>query len=267
MLCDKDEYRKKIVANGLVKKNDYQDSHIPQGIPQGSPISDILANIYMLDFDAEMATLVAKYDAYYRRYSDDILWICPEGCVDDIRSKCHEAIEKQGRSTLSIHPKKTTETHFLRMGRILSYSGNPFSYLGFWFDGEKALYREKTISGYQRDSVLSIQSFVKRAYQKGTGDKKKGIKGNGKPLEQNLNIAQLFHKIGFPNKKYVNEQRMNDERADANFMTYHMRALRIFNGNRDALYRISDQQLVNYKKFIKAKIVEVAQKFDPTFTI
>lgn len=47
------------------------------GIPQGTPISASLSNLYMTRFDAEMEAEAAKRGALYQRYSDDILVACP----------------------------------------------------------------------------------------------------------------------------------------------------------------------------------------------
>lgn len=268
MLCNKNEYREKIIGKGLVKKNNYQGKAVPQGIPQGSPISDVLANIYMLDFDAEMVALAKRHGAYYRRYSDDILWICPPESADLLKTRCQEALSQQGSSTLAINDKKTTKTHFAReVDGKLTFSGDAFSYLGFSFDGNQALYRDKTIGSYQRDAVFSIQSFVRRAREKGDGCPKRNVKGNGLPLKSNLNVSQIYHKVGFPNKIYIARQREADERAEGNFMTYHLRAMKIFNADPNAVYRLSDRQLKEYKAFIRTRILDEAKRYDPNFSL
>ena len=145
-------------------------------------------------------------------------------------------------------------------------------YLGFSFDGTKALYRDKTISNYKRDVVFSIQSFVRRAKDKTKGNEAKNIKPNGKSLKQNLNVSQIYHKVGFLNKNYISQQRdlrrsSASARVEGNFMTYHLRASKIFNNQPTAGYRLSDQQLKNYKKFIEKEILKEAQKFDPSFAL
>lgn len=268
MLCDKNEYRDKIIGKGLVKKNSYQGRTVPQGIPQGSPISDVLANIYMLDFDSEMVALAKRHGAYYRRYSDDILWICAPEFADSLQAGCQESLSRQGDSTLAINKKKTTETHFSKdINGKLTFSGDAFSYLGFSFDGSRAIYRDKTISSYQRDAVFSIKSFVRRAQEKGIGNPRRNVKGNGLPLKSNLNVSQIYHKVGFPNKTYNARQREVDERADGNFMTYHLRAMKIFNSIPNAVYRLSDMQLKEYKAFIRANILKEARRYDPQFSI
>lgn len=47
------------------------------GIPQGSPISALLANVYMLDVDKKVYEIVAAQNGMYMRYSDDFIIILP----------------------------------------------------------------------------------------------------------------------------------------------------------------------------------------------
>jgi len=69
-ICKPPDFRKKLI--GMVESN-----CDPWGIPQGSPISDLLANLYMIDFDTKMNAHVSSIGGKYFRYSDDILIIFP----------------------------------------------------------------------------------------------------------------------------------------------------------------------------------------------
>ena len=48
------------------------------GIPQGSPISASLANIYMLEIDKYIYEYVKSYNGLYMRYCDDFIVIIPD---------------------------------------------------------------------------------------------------------------------------------------------------------------------------------------------
>ena len=246
MLCSKADYREKIINTGLVKKNQNINKGIPQGIPQGSPISDILANIYMLDFDRMMANVVRENNAYYRRYSDDILWICDIDDLEKIEKVCNATLKKQGNGELLFGDDKTTKTIFeYNAEKGLFFKGDKFSYLGFSFDGKKALYRESTISRYNRNIAHSIQSFIKVA-------KKRADKDKSRDLGKYINYGMIFNKIYYPNK--------NSDKKEMTFMTYHERSKNIFNIDESRQYSLCDSQLKNIKKNIHKKIVEEALK-------
>ncbi len=91
---------------GFVKTNNE-----PHGIPQGSPISAALSNVYMIGFDAEMHAFAKSIGASYRRYSDDILVVCAAEEVDDVRAAAQGALKKLGTS-IEINDEKTEISRF-----------------------------------------------------------------------------------------------------------------------------------------------------------
>ncbi|OUL60726.1 reverse transcriptase domain-containing protein, partial [Flavobacterium sp. AJR] len=65
------------------------------GIPQGLPISAVLANIYLLEFDNEILDYITdKHNGFYRRYSDDILIVCSKESISEIEKFSYELINK-----------------------------------------------------------------------------------------------------------------------------------------------------------------------------
>jgi hypothetical protein len=121
-LCSRENFIKLIVgkehADGtLIKKN------TGCGIPQGSPISDLLANIYLLDFDKSLKEYGDSIGAYYRRYSDDILLICEnkESILDAALSHIQAQIKKAGDG-LMIKIEKTNITSFTVLDGITKCS-------------------------------------------------------------------------------------------------------------------------------------------------
>ena len=122
------------------------------GIPQGSPISAILSNVYMLQADKDINEYVAINNGKYMRYSDDFLVILPY----ESESKIHEhknwvlSYFQEMNGLVEINEKKTF-IHIYNNGTIATFPKNTTSsldYLGFVFDGLNVKLRPKTISKY-----------------------------------------------------------------------------------------------------------------------
>ncbi len=140
------------------------------GIPQGSPISDVLANLYMLEFDTAMVAEAASLGGSYRRYSDDILLTVP-GHADDWQARLksiNSTLTALG-SNLKIQPTKTTVHKFSKSStsgqhlceRICGTAGrNGLEYLGFRFDGNRVFLRDSTRSRLQRKMTYTVKAAV-----------------------------------------------------------------------------------------------------------
>lgn len=151
-MCALTDYNKYIKK--LVKTNNK-----PSGIPQGSPISGTLANMYMLDFDSAMKNEVeVKYDGLYQRYSDDILIVVPNGQAKPVYDVVVRYIAKE-KLRLSI--KKTEafrreigSTDLINITDKIEPKGNDHrdspQYLGFHFDGSSIVLRPSTIGKHFR---------------------------------------------------------------------------------------------------------------------
>ncbi|WP_141306176.1 reverse transcriptase/maturase family protein, partial [Sporolactobacillus inulinus] len=123
-----------------------------KGIPQGTAISAVLANVYMIFFDEYVDRLVKSYGGFYRRYSDDFVIILPESkcdyaCVNEIKSRIISKSENE--LFLDIETKKTKLLHFVKGERKI-YKNNTstattFDYLGFEFNGKTVFLRSKTL--------------------------------------------------------------------------------------------------------------------------
>ena len=152
------EFRIKIRSAGLIKP-----ANRDFGIPQGSPISACLSNIYMIPFDIIMQKAAERIGGYYRRYSDDILWIFEEQHLEKLNEFLTNEIKKAGEK-LEINPSKTTITHFQEMpdGSITA-KGSIFQYLGFTFDGANVHIRSGTMSKYYRKATFGIRRARKHA--------------------------------------------------------------------------------------------------------
>lgn len=151
-LCSPAQFRTLIRDAGLIQAN---TSGV--GIPQGSPMSAVLSNIYMLDFDRTIAAWVEERRGLYRRYCDDILVAVPSTCMDDVAAFVMAQIVTLG---LEIQPDKTTSHHFEDANGQVRLD-EPLSYLGLVFDGPRVLLRTVAISRY----YAKLRSGVRLAAQ------------------------------------------------------------------------------------------------------
>jgi hypothetical protein len=144
-----------------------------RGIPQGTPISAFLSNIYLLEFDKWACEFVNKEGGHYRRYSDDIVILCsPEKVASimmqflaEIKCRCH----------LEIKPAKTQVTVIRESSGIISCQclrtgkAKPFQYLGFDFNGVQALIKQGSISKFYRRMKTAVRARCKHVRNSARG--------------------------------------------------------------------------------------------------
>lgn len=158
-ICESEEFRKQIRDAGLIQK--HVDSTTGEwkkvGIPQGSPISALLSNLYMVEFDTAVAEKINLCGGMYRRYCDDIICIVPADCELDAESliKC-----KISELALEIHSGKSTIHHFKRSFSAVTCSEQkPVQYLGFLFDGRTIRLRTVALSRYYAKMRSSVRAM------------------------------------------------------------------------------------------------------------
>lgn len=180
------------------------------GIPQGLPISAILANLYLIDFDKSIfQELVKNKNCFYRRYSDDIVIVCDSNLVDEVQelvdiemSKCHVTLSKE----------KTEEFIFRRSvnGVVCSKitkSGErinlPLIYLGFEFYGNKTLIKSANLSKFYRRMIYAVKSKAKIAINQGKKNHTKPIlyKNQLYKIYRNINLDKSYTPRRF--KSYI----------------------------------------------------------------
>ncbi len=154
-LCSVKEFRDKIRKNGLVTTNKSS-----RGIPQGSPMSGLLSNIYMIDFDEAVSKHLAGIDGKYFRYCDDMIFIFDKSLKFKVEKLVKAEINKL---KLPINDKKTQEIEFkngisnFNSGSISYNNPCKLQYLGLLFDGENTYLRETGLSRYNRKLRKAIR--------------------------------------------------------------------------------------------------------------
>lgn len=204
------------------------------GIPQGSGISGVLSNIYMIDFDRYMLRQSRKWGFNYFRYCDDILIICDSPKANLI---AHLAYKKIKDYKLQIQAQKEDKISFRRVGKSLKsfdarklnkfrfLSAPPhrrdeffkrLQYLGFEFDGKDMFIRSSTMSRYYRRMNSRIANTLYAAYGRHSRGTKVFTK---KLLSRNTHLGKNnFISYGYRSMLEENEKiRRQLRRHDVNF--------------------------------------------------
>lgn len=138
-LCSSVDFRTKVRDAGLVTTN-----NLSKGIPQGTAISALLSNIYMLDFDTKAHAFAVQHGGTYMRYCDDMLFVMPPGMTTVTESFANVEINEL---ELDINPDKTERCDFHIVAGQQTCS-RPLQYLGFLFDGKKIIIRSAAFAKF-----------------------------------------------------------------------------------------------------------------------
>lgn len=243
----KEKYKDTNHAN--FHKNPHINTDNPHGIPQGLSISGVLSNIYLLSFDIAMKSLAIQNRAIYRRYCDDIIFVCPSN--KQIKSKIIKAVSielaKCGES-LKIYPinawDKYSKSQCYDFRDKDKIKHNPLQYLGFYYNGESVRIRESTLSRYMRKSARGVIATKLNAIRK-----LKDMQKNNIPLQEK-------HKKLYRRKLYERYTHLGKQ----NFISYAKGAFATFNDT-----TIKHQISNHFKRF--KKLIDEADKDIKQFLI
>lgn len=203
------EFVSRIVDKGYVKGNPFRSkqtdlypstSKQPIGIPQGTPISAFLANLYLLNFDREVVKLLEPINGTYRRYSDDLVIVCPTVEYRQVENKIYDLIRHH---ELIIQPEKTQET-FFENGKLVK-GQKPLAYLGFIFDGRRKFIRASSLSKFYRKMKSRIRTKAFQAFY----FKNKTIEEKMVLADGIIHRTQLYKKYSYLGSKNTNPKKRN----------------------------------------------------------
>lgn len=256
-----EDFRNQIKQGKLrIYKNPFRNNHKQLiGIPQGLPISAVLANIYLYDFDKSIIEdLVDNKDVFYRRYSDDIVVVCKVENIELIKNYFEKIIKL---SKIEISTAKTEVFIFdnlvynnSKQKRLTSIKINndgtqsinsPLIYLGFEFRGYNVVIKSTNLAKFYRRLIYIIKRRAKRALRSIENNplQKKAIYINqikklyNNPLRE-LDAENKELKQKLRNKSYleINEKgeyslvtkKVNLKLKNSNYMGYVKRCSEIF---------------------------------------
>lgn len=223
----------------LFKKKHLKRNKNAKGIPQGTAVSGILANIYMLEIDQQLNKLMKQYGGIYRRYSDDSILVVP---IKNGMSQCEfgkittriDEIVYEGKIEFQ---KSKTGKFIYNNGDINEISEKEerrgfVDYLGFHFDGKNVEVRQKSIYKFERTARKMIARWQKKSIKKCS--------------ESLLNKGKIISYCS-PNRGRNGVKRFRNKYRNYNFFTYIDRVDNLF-GQSDTEITCSAKQQVRHLK-------------------
>lgn len=257
-LCSPKDFRDKICGKAAGYKNLVEKNPNTFGIPQGAPLSDLLANAYLIDFDVEMKAYAQSLGGFYMRYSDDILFVLPVREIEagKVMEHVQARIETFG-TQLRIKEEKCTIDMFSRSECGMHHDAiyptgknrNGLNYLGFRFDGERVYLRDTTISNFRRKITRAVNGEARDLVMRYPGK-------DLAYLEAQLNPDLIIERFG-----RVRGFGRDIDKSSWTFWTYVSRASKAF-GNEARIYK----QVSNYRDDIRKMIDKALVKYHARYS-
>ena len=161
--CELSDLQKLKDNNLLVGNHSTKYSKRIKGIPQGTPISAVLANVYMIDFDFRINEYVENLRGFYRRYSDDMIVVCSVEHAKNVIDIFDREISER---KLDIQHEKTQIFTFDKVNgkfecaqqyKSALHPHKNLEYLGFEFDGYHTFLKSSSLASYYRKMKRSVQ--------------------------------------------------------------------------------------------------------------
>ncbi|TKC01401.1 reverse transcriptase domain-containing protein [Pedobacter cryotolerans] len=194
--CDLKDIERIRSKNLIIGNGNLKFPSRTKGIPQGSPISAVLANIYMLDFDKNVNDIISSFSGIYRRYSDDMIVVCDEKYTMDIIKLFDEKILER---KLEVQHDKTQIFEFNKVNdkfkcyQVIDSKLIPnrnLEYLGFAFNGFNTYLKSSSLSSFYRK--------MKRAYNR--SQYYSGVLKSSKSIGQ-IFTTRLYKKFSYKGAK------------------------------------------------------------------
>ena len=131
-------------------KKDIKKNISGVGVPQGSPVSAVLSNIYMIKFDKDIKRYVTSKGGIYMRYSDDFIIVLPyerDAEIADFTSYIFSYVESM-KGLIDLQKEKTSCYTYKDEAIYEGDQPSSINYLGFLFDGKSIRIRPRAITKY-----------------------------------------------------------------------------------------------------------------------
>lgn len=198
----------------IIDENSSHPDKTKIGIPQGTSLSALFANTYMIDFDKTISDYVNTVNGFYRRYSDDIFIVVP---FSEKEKLCTLFETERQKINIEISTNKTRRFH-IKDGKIVDIIKCPgestdsrliIEYLGFSYDGNHVLIKDGSLNKFYKK--LNNRLYLLKRLKKEKG-KYLGLKRFYRLYSHLGEAARIHHNktVGLFNKDF----------RHSNFITY-----------------------------------------------
>jgi len=248
--------KENLVVRNKPKRN-LDGTYSNRGIPQGSPMSSVLSNIYLIDFDRWLSNLGRVMGFHYMRYCDDLLIICKSkdvvylnnGIITEIKNRYKLTIQQKKTEIIEFRPNHSGKLRGFDIKRpegrrTTQITEQQFyqnlQYLGFEFNGQNIYIRPGSLSRYFRKAKGRVLKTMMMAYGK-------------KSRKEKISKKQLYFRYSHFGKR--------------NFITYAQNAAKREYTNSEGLVRSGldsksiKRQLSSHFAILEKELKKTSQEF------
>lgn len=228
------------------KKENLYINKSEKGIPQGTAISALLSNVYMMDFDIDISRLITEVGGFYNRYSDDFIVILPNMDGKEFE-EIYQSISLIISSVPNIELQEEKTQVYEYDGKNLSNindvvfeqgkkSKDVLDYLGFTFDGKNIRFRDKTLTKYYYKMYRKVKSILRRnGYTK---------------YATRISNTELYKRFSVRGVQGRYKHSGDEPDSIRNFLTYVLRAEKVYHDEIDIL-KFRKRHMGKIKKQLK----------------
>ena len=247
---------------------------VDKGVAQGTPISAVLSNIYMIKFDEKLSTLAKDNAGFYQRYSDDFILIfsCSSCSIDVVLSELKSCVNSVHGLTFKDEKRQIFKVSGYKIENITNeYSDESNSenhtsclinYLGFSFDVHSVSVRGKNLSRYFSKMAISAHAIARQ--------KNRTIHPIDSKNKKIIPLYNVFNRFTYKGTKWYRQKYKNCkhkkhiqliENKNGNFHDYINKAQKVF--EYDTNISVVTKKSVNYlRNFLNKKYINKSANDD-----
>lgn len=237
---------------------------VDRGIAQGTPISAVLSNIYMIKFDERLSILANNNGGFYQRYSDDFIFIFPSSfcSIEVILSElkaCVKAVqgltfkdEKRQIFKVSSDKIENITNKYSKDSNLDNHKSCLINYLGFSYDGQSVSVRGKTLSRYFSKMAISAHAISRKTEAMNSIDSE---------YKKIIPLYKVFNRFTYKGTKWYRRKYKNSkhkkhiqliENKNGNFHDYINNAQKVFSQDEN-ISLVTKKSAYYLRKFLNKK--------------